>query len=61
MGSRFVIPEPAIGQRWRHRDQGPSWRVVGINAGVISLSGPGPGRAVQYVPKDEFKTEWMPV
>jgi len=61
MASRFVIPEPEIGQRWRHRDQGPSWRIVGIKDAVVTLSGPGPGRAVQYVPKNELMTEWMPV
>lgn len=61
MASRFMTPEPEMGQRWRHRDQGLSWRIVGIKDDVISLSGPGPGRSVQYVPKDEFLAEWMPV
>jgi hypothetical protein len=61
MASRFVIPEPKLGQRWRHRDQGPSWRIIDIQDDVIIVSGPGPGRSIKYIYKQEFMAEWMPV
>lgn len=61
MASRFVTPEPAIHQRWRHRDHGPSWRIIDIQDNVIIVSGPGPARSIKYINKQEFMAEWMPV
>lgn len=61
MGSRFVTPEPAVEQRWRHRDQGSSWRIINVKNQEITLTGPGPCRSVKYIPKEEFLAEWMPV
>jgi len=61
MASRFMTPEPEMGQRWRFKDTGMSWRIVGIVDDVITVSGPGPLRSVKNIPKEQFMTEWMPV
>jgi hypothetical protein len=56
-----MTPEPEMGQRWRFKDTGMSWRIVGIVDDVITVSGPGPLRSVKNIPKEQFMTEWMPV
>ena len=61
MPSRYSLPEPATGQRWRLKDSGLSWRITLIKDDVITLTGPGPCRSAKTMSKEEFLTEWMPV
>lgn len=49
------------GQTWRltAEPESPTWTVVGLRGGQVSLSGPGPCRGMKTVELEEFKREWQ--
>lgn len=45
---------------YRRRGEEGEWRVVVIQAGVVTLSGPGPCRGRKVVTIERFHSEWEP-
>ena len=50
----------SYGQVWRPKDRAdePTWTVVAVRGGEVSLSGPGPCRGMKTVTVAEFTESW---
>ena len=50
----------AHGQLWQPKEGGATWRVAGVRAGVVALTGPGPCRGMKDVTIEDLLREWLP-
>lgn len=56
------MEEAALGSKVHDtREEGGVWRVVGLDEGAISLSGPIPCRGMKIVEHGEFEEFWEEV